>query len=258
MELNKLRYLHYSREGPVGIITINRPQVFNALNDEAIREFKNTIDYLGTLKDIRSVVITGIGQKSFCAGSDIEEMYGEKPVYFRNHSLLGHHLMESVERLRQPVVAAINGHAIGGGLDLALACDFRVAAEDAKLGLPEIKLNFPGGWGSAWRLPRLIGIAKTKELILLGNNIDAKSALKIGLLTRVVPKDMVLDEAKRLSMELSNKSPAAMELAKILVNHSFEITKVPFSYLESLSNAYCSTFDEFHERMGLFLKKKEI
>ena len=255
MELKRLKHLLYSREGPIGIIRINRPEVFNSLNDEAIMEFKNLIDHVGSLRDVKSLIVTGIGQKSFCAGSDIEEMHGERPAYFRIHSLLGHHLMESMERIRQPVVAAINGHAIGGGLDLALSCDFRVAAEDIKLGLPEINLNFPGGWGSAWRLPRLIGTAKTKELILLGHNIDAASALKMGLLTRVVPKDEVLNEARKLSDELSKKSTAAMELAKFLVNHSFDMTKIPFSYMESLSNAYCSTFDEFHDKMGIFLKR---
>ena len=257
MELEKLKHLLFTKEGPISIVSINRPEIFNALNDEAIIEFKNLIEHIGSLEDIKSIIITGIGQKSFCAGSDIEEMHGEKPAYFRIHSLLGHSLMESMERIRQPVVAAINGHAIGGGLDLALACDFRVAAEGIKLGLPEINLNFPGGWGSAWRLPRLIGTAKTKELILLGHNIAAASALKMGLLTRVVPGNEVLNEAKKLSGELSKKSAAAMEFAKFLVNHSFEMTGLPFSYLESLSNSYCATFNEFHEKMGMFLEKSK-
>ena len=139
-------------------------------------------------KDTNCIVITGIGQKAFCAGSDIDEMLDQKPSFFRIHSLLGHRIMEAIERLRQPVIAAINGHAIGGGFDLALACDFRIAANDIKLGLPEVNLNFPGGWGSAWRLPRLVGIAKTKELYFREISIDSITALKIGLLTKVVPR----------------------------------------------------------------------
>jgi enoyl-CoA hydratase len=243
-------------EGSVGIITINRPEMRNALNDESLEQFKRIIDEIGDSRLIHCVVITGIGQRSFCAGSDIDEMLDQKPSFFRIHSLLGHRVMEAIEALRQPVIAAINGHAVGGGFDLALACDFRVAADDIKLGLPEVSLNFPGGWGSAWRLPRLVGIAKTKELILQGNIIDSMTAFKIGLLTKVVPRARVLDEAKELAEQLAGKNPTAMEFAKFLTNHSLSIPAVPFKYLESLSNAYASTFEDFHEKMRLFLAKE--
>jgi len=243
-------------EGSVGIVTINRPEMRNALNDESLVQFKRIIDEIGDSRHIHSVVITGIGQRAFCAGSDIDEMLNQKPSFFRIHSLLGHRVMEAIEGLRQPVIAAINGHAIGGGFDLALACDFRIAADDIKLGLPEVSLNFPGGWGSAWRLPRLIGIAKTKELILQGDIIDSMTALKIGLLTKVVPRARLLDEARKLAEQLAGKDPTAMELAKFLTNHSLNISGVPFTYLESLSNAYSSTFEDFHEKMRLFLAKE--
>ena len=249
------RYFQFVQEDRVGIITIHRPEWTNALNDESLVEFRDLIDHVGNLDVIRSLIIMGIGQKAFCAGSDIDEMLDQKPPFFRIHSLLGHRVMEALERLRQPVVAAINGHAIGGGLDLALACDFRIAAEDVKLGLPEITLNFPGGWGSAWRLPRLIGLAKAKELILLGRIIDAKAAFQMGLLTKVVPRSQLLDEAKNLAKELAEKNPVAMELAKFLTNHSLDMPGIPFTYLESLSNAYSSTFDDFHEKMRMFIKK---
>jgi enoyl-CoA hydratase len=243
-------------EGSVGIITINRPEMRNALNDESLEQFKRIIDEIGDSRLIHCVVITGIGQRSFCAGSDIDEMLDQKPSFFRIHSLLGHRVMEAIEALRQPVIAAINGHAVGGGFDLALACDFRVAADDIKLGLPEVSLNLPGGWGSAWRLPRLVGIAKTKELILQGNIIDSMTAFKIGLLTKVVPRARVLDEAKELAEQLAGKNPTAMEFAKFLTNHSLSIPAAPFKYLESLSNAYASTFEDFHEKMRIFLAKE--
>jgi enoyl-CoA hydratase len=243
-------------EGSVAIITINRPKMRNALNDESLVQFKRIIDEIGDSRLIHCVVITGIGQRAFCAGSDVDEMLDQKPSFFRIHSLLGHRVMEAIEALRQPVIAAINGHAIGGGFDLALACDFRVAADDIKLGLPEVSLNFPGGWGSAWRLPRLVGIAKTKELILQGNIIDSMTAFKIGLLTKVVPRARVLDEARKLAEQLAGKNPTAMEFAKFLTNHSLNMPAVPFKYLESLSNAYASTFEDFHEKMRLFLAKE--
>jgi len=251
------QYFQFVQEDPVGIITINRPELTNALNDESLVEFRDLIDHVGNLNRIGSLIITGIGQKAFCAGSDIDEMLDQKPSFFRIHSLLGHRVMEAIERLRQPVVAAINGHAIGGGLDLALACDFRIAAEDVKLGLPEITLNFPGGWGSAWRLPRLIGLAKTKELLLLGNILDAKTALEMGLVTKVVPRANVLDEAKLMARQLAEKNAVAMELVKFLANHSLEVPHIPFTYLESLSNAYSSTFNDFHEKMRAFLEKSK-
>jgi enoyl-CoA hydratase/carnithine racemase len=251
----RYKYFLFKQENSVGMITINRPDLTNALNDDSLVEFRQIINGVGNLKGVRSLIITGIGQKAFSAGSDIDEMLDKEPSFFRIHSLLGHQVMEAIERLRQPVVAVINGHAIGGGLDLALACDFRIAADDIKVGLPEVNLNFPGGWGSAWRLPRLIGLAKTKELVLLGRIIDAKAAFQIGLLTKVVPRDQLLDEAKSLAKELAEKNPVAMELAKFLTNHSLEMPGVPFTYLESLSNAYSSTFDDFHEKMRMFIKK---
>lgn len=249
------KYFLFQQDDSVGNITINRPELTNALNDDSLVEFRQVINDVGNLKDMRSLIITGIGQKAFCAGSDIDEMLDKEPSFFRIHSLLGHHVMEAIERLRQPVVAAINGHAIGGGLDLALACDFRIAADDIKVGLPEVNLNFPGGWGSAWRLPRLIGLAKTKELILLGRIIDAKAAFQMGLLTKVVPRSQLLDEAKNMAKELAEKNPVAMELAKFLTNHSLDTPGIPFTYLESLSNAYSSTFNDFHEKMRMFIKK---
>jgi enoyl-CoA hydratase len=245
------------QESSVVILSINRPEMRNALDDESLLEFKRVIDDIGNLNDARCVVITGIGKKAFCAGSDIEEMLGQKASFFRIHSLLGHRIMEAIERLPQPVIAAISGHAIGGGFDLALACDFRIAADDIKLGLPEVNLNFPGGWGSAYRLPRLIGIAKSKELILQGNIIDSITALNLGLLTKVVPRQLVLDEAKRLAEQLASKDTTALEMAKFLTNNSFNMSGVAFACLESLSNAYSSTFADFHEKMRLFLAKEK-
>ena len=251
----RYKYFLFEQDDSVGTIMINRPELTNALNDESLVEFKQIINDVANLKGMRSLIITGIGQKAFCAGSDIDEMLDKEPSFFRIHSLLGHQVMEAIERLRQPVVAVLNGHAIGGGLDLALASDFRIAADDIKIGLPEVNLNFPGGWGSAWRLPRLIGLAKAKELILLGRIIDAKTAFQMGLLTKIVSRDQLLDEAKNVARELAVKNPVAIELAKFLTNHSLEIPGIPFTYLESLSNAYSSTFSEFHEKMRMFIKK---
>jgi enoyl-CoA hydratase len=215
--------LHYGEDGAVATIRLNRPEKKNSLNAEMRHEMASLLNDLARKPAIRAVVITG-GDEIFCAGADIIEMGGPPNAEFSyRHARDFQILFDQVESLPQPVIAAVSGYALGGGCELALAADFRIAAETARFGLPEIKIGaFPGGGGTQ-RLARLIGIAKAKEMILLGDPITAQAALAAGLVMKVVSVGECLEEATSLAAKLAALPRLALQASKMLINRSQDL-----------------------------------
>src|SRR5580765_8329189 len=185
------------RDGASAVITINRPQVLNALNAQTIDELRRAILDLKQDAGVRVVILTGAGEKSFVAGADINELAVQTPTGGREHALAGQHVFDAIENLGKPVIAAINGFALGGGCELAMACTLRFAADTARLGQPEISLGLLPGYAGTQRLPRLVGKGRAMEMILTGAPVSADEAYRIGLVNRVVPAADLLAETKK-------------------------------------------------------------
>ena len=207
-----------TRDDAVAVVTIDRPDALNALNVETLTELRDRLRELSTDKDVRAVVLTGAGEKAFVAGADIKYMSGLGSEQAKGWGGLGHETGRLLETMAKPTIAAINGFALGGGCELALACDIRYASSRAKLGQPEINLGIVPGWGGTQRLARVCGVGVAKDLIFTGRLIDAEEALRIGLVSAIA--DPVLDKALETARELAAKSSLALALAKRLVNMS--------------------------------------
>jgi len=207
-----------SRDGGVAVVTIDRQDALNALNVETLTELRDRLQEIAEDAEVRAVVLTGAGEKAFVAGADIKYMSALEPGQAKEWGALGHAAANLLEQMPKPTIAAINGFALGGGCELALACDLRYASERAKLGQPEINLGIVPGWGGTQRLARVCGVGVAKDLIYTGRTVDAETAYGVGLVNRVV--DPVLDAAVETARELAAKSPVALALAKRLVNMS--------------------------------------
>jgi len=195
--------LLYERDDAVAIVTINRPKVLNALNAQTIDELRRVMLQLKADAAVRAIVLTGAGEKSFVAGADINELAVQTPIGGREHALAGQHTFDVIENLGKPVIAAINGFALGGGCELAMACTLRIAADTAKLGQPEINLGLIPGYAGTQRLPRLVGKGRAMELILTGAPIAAEEAHRIGLVNRVVPAAELMTAARALAASVA-------------------------------------------------------
>jgi enoyl-CoA hydratase len=207
-----------SSGGGVCVVTIDRQDALNALDVETLTELRDRLREVAADESVRTVVLTGAGEKAFVAGADIKYMSGLGPDDAKGWGALGHEAARLLETMPKPTIAAINGFALGGGCELALACDIRYASSRAKLGQPEINLGIVPGWGGTQRLARVCGIGVAKELIFSGRTVDAQEALRIGLVNALA--DPVLDKALETARELAAKSPVALALAKRLVNMS--------------------------------------
>ncbi len=212
-----MKFIQLEPKEEIAIIKINRPEALNAMNADVINELSRTIDIVGNDDDIKVIIITGVGERSFCAGADIAYMVNINPIEAEKYSSLAQTVLNKIEKLQKPVIAAINGFALGGGCELALVCDIRIASENAKVGQPEVTIGIPPGWGGTQRLTRTIGPAKAKELIFTGKMINADEAERIGLVNRVI----VLDQSDQLSLQELNvdevkKKERSIELAKVL------------------------------------------
>jgi enoyl-CoA hydratase len=207
-----------SSDGGVCVVTIDRQDALNALDVETLTELRDRLREVAADESVRTVVLTGAGEKAFVAGADIKYMSGLGPDDAKGWGALGHEAARLLETMPKPTIAAINGFALGGGCELALACDIRYASSRAKLGQPEINLGIVPGWGGTQRLARVCGIGVAKELIFSGRTVDAQEALRIGLVNALA--DPVLDKALETARELAAKSPVALALAKRLVNMS--------------------------------------
>jgi enoyl-CoA hydratase len=245
------------RDGATAIITINRPKVLNALNTQTLDELRRAMLEIKQDEGVRVVILTGAGERSFVAGADINELAVQTAACGREHALAGQHVFDLIENLGKPVIAAINGFALGGGCELAMACTLRLAADGARLGQPEIALGLIPGYAGTQRLPRLVGRGKAMEMILGGAPISADEALRIGLVNRVVPAAELMAEARTLAGQLAKNAPIAM---RYIINAVTRGVEMPFAeacqYEATLFGLVAST-EDMKEGTAAFLEKRK-
>ena len=247
----------YETEDGMATITINRPKALNALNKQAVQEISSRLDEAEEDETVKVIVITGAGDKGFCVGLDLKSVRGISAVDGMNLSLRGQKLTKKIEELRKPVIAAINGYALGGGLEMAMACDLRIASENARLGQTELNVGLIPGWGGTQRLPRLVGRAMAKELIFTAKMIDAKTAKQLGLLNEVVPPDELKSAVKKFAAELLTKPPVGLQLAKQLINSSIETDLTKGLVQEAQAFGVLASTEDFNEGVAAFIEKRK-
>ena len=245
------------REDATAIVTINRPKVLNALNVQTLDELRRAILELKQDEGVRVVILTGAGEKSFVAGADINELAVQTPTGGREHALAGQHVFDLSENMGKPVIAAINGYALGGGCELAMACTLRLAADTAKLGQPEIALGLIPGYGGTQRLPRLVGKGMAMEMILTGAPITADEARRIGLVNRVVPAALLMTDARALAAQLARSAPIAMRYIINAVNKGVEIPFAEACQYEATLFGLVASTDDMREGTAAFLEKRK-
>ena len=245
------------RDGAVALLTINRPQVLNALNTPTIDELRRAVLELKHDPAVRVIIITGAGEKSFVAGADINELAVQRPAQGKEHARRGQHVFDLIENLGKPVIAAINGYALGGGCELAMACTLRIASGTAKLGQPEINLGLIPGYAGTQRLPRLVGKGVALELLLTGRQITADEALRIGLVHRVVAAESLRAEAMTLARDLAGKAPIAMQYIIESVNRGLEVSFDNAQFLEATLFGLVASTEDMHEGTSAFLEKRK-
>lgn len=282
--MSTMKYVLLEPIGNVAIIKINRPEALNAMNLDVIWELSKTLDIVGVDDSIKTVIITGVGERSFCAGADISYMVNITPIDAEKYASSAQSVLNKIEKLEKPVIAAINGFALGGGCELALVCDIRLCSTNAKIGQPEVTIGIPPGWGGTQRLLRLIGPAKAKELIFTGKMINAEEAYKIGLVNEVInltEEDLPEapsegDEVKRkeyekevakllnkklieksLSMarEITNNSYNAIKASKYLINKGMDMDLDSGLRMEIYGWALCFAHEDRKNLMSAFLNK---
>ena len=250
-------YVKVDTDGGIATVTVNRPEKRNALNAEIVTQLFHTFLELDGDPAVRAVVLTGAGEKAFVAGADIGELAQMTPLTGIEVSRAGQDAFRFIETMRMPVIAAINGFALGGGLELALACHVRIASETARLGLPEVKLGIIPGYGGTVRLPRLVGRGRALELILTGDMIDANEAFRIGLVNRVVPLDRLAEEARTFASTIIENGPVAIALAIEAVDHGYNSTTEDALRLESNLFGLLASTGDMREGMSAFLEKRK-
>ncbi|MDE1862590.1 MAG: enoyl-CoA hydratase/isomerase family protein [Thaumarchaeota archaeon] len=250
-----MRYLGEEREGDVVVITIEREDKLNAMNLEVMDEFVGVLEKLRS-DSSKAVIITGSGRRAFSAGADIEYMSRIGPAEAERYALRGHEVLNRIEGLEKPVIAAVNGYALGGGCELALACDIRFASANAQLGQPEVTLGICPGWGGTQRLLRIVGPARAKDLIFSGRRIGAEEAASMGLVNRIFPQDGLLGEARAYAQAVAKNSSFAVGISKNLVNKGMDANIDTGLKMEIYSWALCFATKEREERMAAFLGKK--
>jgi enoyl-CoA hydratase len=244
------------RADAIATITMNRPEALNAFNTAQLGELLAAVRQLGAEEAIRAIIITGAGERAFAAGADIKEMEAKAPLEAKAFAELGHAVCAAIERAPQPTIAAVNGFALGGGCEIALACDIRLAAERAVLGQPEVALGIFPGWGGTQRLPRLIGPGLAKELIFTGRSVNAVEALRIGLVNAVHPAQELLAKARELAGQIAAQGPLAVRHAKVAINHAFGDTLGGFEQEQQLFALLFGTADQ-REGMAAFAARRK-
>jgi enoyl-CoA hydratase len=248
-------FVEVTQDGHVSTLTINRPDKLNALSREVLEDLRSAIEALEDRSDLRAAVITGTG-KAFVAGADIAAMKSMSEVEGREFGTLGHGVFESIERLRVPVIAAVNGFALGGGCELALACDFIYASSKAKFGQPEVNLGIIPGFGGTQRLPRRVGSALARELIYTGKMITADEALRIGLANAVFEPDALIPAALGTAKEIATKGPLAVAAAKRLIRDGMDMPLPEANRLEQAAFGHAFGTQDQREGMSAFLEKR--
>jgi enoyl-CoA hydratase len=249
-------YIDLQKEDGVAVLTISRPEALNAMNVAMLHELREVIEQVESDDEVRVLVITGSG-KAFVAGADIAHMCGFSPQEAKEWSDLGQGTLGKIASMKKPVIAAVNGYALGGGTELAMACDIRVASDRAVFGQPEVKLGMIAGFGGTQRLPRLVGAGKAKEMLFTGDLYDAEAAREMGLVNKVVPAGELLDYCLDMARRIASRGPRAVRLSKEAVNRGQDVDLEKALHLESCLYAEVFSTDEPREGCGAFLEKRE-
>jgi len=252
----EFKNLVIEKKEAVGMIKINRPESLNALNIETLGEIRDAVTSLNNDDEVKVLIFTGEG-KAFIAGADIKQMKDMDEDEAREFCSLGQKIFDIIENLDKPVIAAVNGFALGGGCELAMACDIRIASEYAKFGQPEVNLGIIPGFGGTQRLPRLVGKGMAKELIFTGDIIDAHAALKIGLVNKVVAPENILAEALAIALKIAARGPAAIMIAKSVINRGMETNQANGLAIERDGFVQCVASGEAKEGMEAFVEKRK-
>jgi 3-hydroxypropionyl-coenzyme A dehydratase len=285
--MSTMKYIQLEPQDDIAIIRINRPEALNAMNVDVISELSKMIDIVAADDNIKAVVITGAGERSFCAGADISYMVNIDPMQAEKYATSAQDVINRIDRLEKPVIAAVNGFALGGGCELAMACDIRIASSNAKMGQPEVTIGIPPGWGGTQRLMRLVGPAKAKELIFTGKMIVADEAYQIGLVNKVIdigPDDKLppdapkgdaakekeraigiakilnkklMDECISLAKEVAKNSFVAVKVSKKLINRGMDTDLETGLRLEIYGWALCFAHEDRQKMMSAFLNKSK-
>ncbi len=240
----------------VAVVTINRPAALNALNKDVLEELAAAFAELESKGEVACVILTGSGSKAFVAGADIAEMQALDAVSAEHFAKLGHAVFNAIEKFPKPVIAAVNGFALGGGCELAMACDIRIAAENARFGQPEVNLGVIPGFGGTLRLARLVGKGRAKELIFTGDMVDAQEAYRIGLANKVVAAEELLDKARKMATKIASKGPLAVRFAKESVDNGLEMDLDRAGRFEAGLFGLCFATADQKEGMQAFLEKR--
>jgi 3-hydroxypropionyl-coenzyme A dehydratase len=282
-----MKFIQLEPQGDIAIVRINRPEALNAMNTEVISELSRAIDIIASDENTKVVIITGAGERSFCAGADISYMVNIEPMQAEKYATAAQAVINKIDRLEKPVIGAVNGFALGGGCELAMACDIRIASSNAKMGQPEVTIGIPPGWGGTQRLLRLVGPAKAKEMIFTGKMITADEAHQIGLVNGVVslgPDDVVPPEAPKgdtaaekaraseiakilnkklmdaslsLAREITKNSYNAVKVSKMLINRGMDADLETGLRLEIYGWALCFAHEDRQKMMSAFLSKSK-
>lgn len=247
----------FEKNGRIAIISINRPKALNSLNSETLKELDSVIDMIAEDDDIYAVVLTGTGEKAFVAGADITEMKDMKVSEGRKFGILGNRVFRKLEILEKPVIAAVNGFALGGGCELSMACDIRIASTKAKFGQPEVGLGITPGFGGTQRLPRIVGMSAAKKLIFTGNIIKAEEAFRMGLVDEVVEPEKVMEEAINLANTIVMQAPIAVKYCKAAINRGMQCDIETALMGESELFGECFATVDQKEGMTAFVERRE-
>jgi enoyl-CoA hydratase len=245
------------KEGSIAVVTINRPKALNALNSETLKDIETVIDELADDDAIFAVIVTGSGEKAFVAGADITEMKDLNVMAGRKFGILGNRVFRKLENLEKPVIAAVNGFALGGGCELSMACDIRIASTKAKFGQPEVGLGITPGFGGTQRLARIVGTGMAKEMIYTGKIINAEEAFRIGLVNKIVEPDKLMDEARALAKTIAMQAPIAVRLCKSAINRGMQCDIDTAIAYESEAFGECFSTEDQKEGMTAFTEKRE-
>lgn len=250
------QYIQVEKKEAIAIVRINRPEKLNAMNIDVIKEMGNIMDQLDKDESVKVVIVTGAGEKAFSAGADIEYMSKISPLEGEQYALTGHATLNKIDNLSKPVIAAVNGYALGGGCELALSCDIRIASKNAAMGQPEVTIGICPGWGGTQRLMRAIGVARAKELIYTGRRVSADEAMQMGLVNKVVELPQLMDECMNIAKQIAKNSAIAVRVSKTLINRGMDSDINTGLKLEIFGWSLCFTHPDREQRMSAFMQKK--
>lgn len=253
----EFKFIIYEKSEGIATITLNRPEALNAFSKEVVEEILRALEDVKSDENVRVVVLTGAGEKAFSAGADIKAMVGMTALKARELSLMGESLCLALENLEKPVVAAINGYALGGGLEVAMACDLRIASENARMGQTEVNIGLIPGWGGTQRLTRLVGMTKAKELVFTGKMFDARTAEQLGIVNIVASADKFKETVRQFALELASKPPVALKVAKALINKGANISLDSALELEREGFGVVASSEDLREGVSAFTEKRK-